>query len=123
MNCERRHFATTLDELAALHGQPCLGQRPPFHTRARVYSTDPDPFLVDLMSIRRDLAAQYVNQDWSFDLRVLLVRGGEIVEAYLFPWSVIADSNADWGHTIDAERYRATIPDDVQPEHLSHDAG
>lgn len=112
-----------LDELSTLHGLPSLGQKSPFHTCVRVYSTDSDPFRVDLMSIRRDLATHYVNQDCSFDLRVLMVRDGEVVDAYLFPWSVFAIPDADWNHSINAERYRTAIPEDIKPEHLRHEQG
>ena len=112
-----------LDELATLHRLPSLGQKSPFHTCVRVYSTDSDPLLVDLVAIRRDLATHYVNQDCSFDLRVLMVSNGEVVDAYLFPWSIFADQNANWSHSISAERYRIAIPEDIKPEHLSHEQG
>lgn len=111
-----------LDELAALHGLPPLGQMPPFHTCVRVYSTDSDPLLVDPMAIQRDLAARYVKQDCSFDLRLLMVKDGEVVEAYLFPWFVFAGKNAGWNRSINAARYRTAIPDDIKPEHLHHNA-
>lgn len=112
-----------LDELAALHGLPSLGQKSPFHTCVRMYSTDFDPLLVDLMEIRRNLATHYVNQDCSFDLRVLMVSDDEVVDAYLFPWSVFADPNADWRHSVNADRYRTPIPEDIKPEHLHHEQG
>lgn len=112
-----------LDELDALHGLPSLGQKPPFHTCVRVYFAGSDPFLVDLMSIRSDLASIYVNQDCSFDLRVLMVKKDEVVNAYLFPWSLFAVPNADWSHTINAQDYRTVIPDDIKSEHLRYDAG
>lgn len=112
-----------LDELLALHGLPSLGQKPPFHTRVRVYLTGSDPLLVDLNSIRSDLAARYVNQDCSFDLRILMVRDGEVFDAYLFPWSLFAVPSNDWRHTVNAQQYRITIPDDIKPEHLRNDVG
>lgn len=107
-----------LDELAALHGLPPLGQKPPFHTCVRVYLTGADPLLVDLTSIRSDLATTYVNHDCSFDLRVLMVRGSEVIDAYFFPWSVLAVPSADWRCTTNALRYRTSIPDDIEPGHL-----
>jgi hypothetical protein len=112
-----------LDELAALHGLPSLGQRSPFHTCVRVYSTDSEPLLVDPMVIRSDLARHYLNQDCSFDLRVLMVRDSKVVDAYLFPWSACAKSNADWSQSIDAERYRTAIPEEIKPEHLCIEQG
>jgi hypothetical protein len=112
-----------LDELVMLHGLPSLGQKPPFHTRVRVYLTGTDPLLVDVVSIRSDLLARYVNQDCSFDLRILMVRNGEVVDAYLFPWTLFAVPNADWSHTINSQQYRTAIPDDIKPEHLRYDAG
>lgn len=112
-----------LDELAALHRLPLLGQKPPFHTCVRVYLSGSDPLLIDLMSIRSDLAARYVNQDCSFDLRVLMVRDENVVEAYLFPWSVCAGQGADWNRIINVQRYRTAIPEDIQIEHLRTNVG
>jgi len=74
-----------LDELVALHRLPLLGQQHPYHMRVRLYSTDSNPLHVDPTSIQSDLAARYVNQDCSFDLRVLIVSDGGVVDAYLFP--------------------------------------
>lgn len=118
-----RTLRHNLDELVALHGLPSLGQKPPFHTRVRVYLTGSDPLFVDLMSIRSDLAARYVNQDCSFDLRILMVRDGGVFDAFLFPWSLFADPNADWRRTINAQQYRTAVPDDIKPEHLRNAAG
>ncbi len=110
-----------LDELAVLHGLPLLGQRPPFHTCVRVFSTDSDLHLIDQMAILRDLNMRYVNHDCSFDLRVLIVRAGEVVDAYFFPWSVFADQDTGWIYSINAEKYRVAVPDEIKPEHLRHD--
>ena len=107
-----------LDVLSALHGLPQLGVKPPFHTCVRVYSPDLDPLLVDLTAIRRDLVAHYVNQDCSFDLRVLMVRDAKVVEAYFFPWNTFSDPNIDWRQSISAQQFRAVIPDDITSEHL-----
>lgn len=112
-----------LDELVVLHGLPLLGQKRPFHTCVRVYLLCSDPLNVDPMTIRSDLAARYVDQDCSFDLRVLIVKGGEVVDAYLFPWAVVAVENSDWRQGIDAQHYRTAIPDDIKPEHLGNGAG
>lgn len=112
-----------LDELVALHGLPALGQKHPFHTRVRVYLMDSDPLHVDPMAIRSDLATTYVNQDCSFDLRIILVKDGEAVDAYLFPWALFAVPSSDWSKRIDAQQYRIAIPDDIKLEHLRNDAG
>lgn len=107
-----------LDELLAFHGLPFMGQKPPFHTRVRVYLPGSDPFLVDLMSIRSALATRYVGQDCSFDLRILMVRDGEVSDAFLFPWFLFAVPNVDWCRTIDVQEYRTAVPGDIKPEHL-----
>lgn len=107
-----------LDELVSLHGLPPLGQKRPFHTHVRVYLKGFDPLDVDPMTIRSDLAAAYVDQDCSFELRVLLVKDGEVVEAYLFPWAVVAVEGSGWRQGIDPQHYRTAIPDDIKPEHL-----
>ncbi|AFL72225.1 hypothetical protein Thivi_0149 [Thiocystis violascens DSM 198] len=108
-----------LDELAALHGLPSLNQRPPFHTCVRVYLTGSDPLLADLMLMRSDLAAKYADQDLSFDLRVLIVKKGEVVDAYLFPWSVCGSQGTEWwSRIINIHEYKTAIPEDIQREHL-----
>ncbi|MVW76560.1 hypothetical protein [Pseudomonas xionganensis] len=107
-----------LDELAPLHGLPLLGQKQPFHTRVRVYLEGDDPFDFDPIAIQRDLAERYVNQDCSFDLRVLMVRDGEVVEAYLFPDTLVATADTDWPQGVDAQQYKTKVPDDINPEHL-----
>jgi hypothetical protein len=114
-----------LDELATLHGLRLLGQRPPFHTQVRVYSTDADPLHVDPdpPAIHSDLSARHVNQDCSFDLRVLMVRDGAVVDAYLFPWPLFSALSPDWSRGINADQYRSAIPNDIRPEHLRGGAG
>lgn len=113
----------SLDQLAALHGLPSLGQSTPFHTCVRVYSTDSNPVVVDVVTIRMDLATRYLNNDCSFDLRVLMVADGEVLDAYLFPWPICADANVDWPHSINVEQYRIAIPMDIKREHLCCEQG
>ena len=112
-----------LDELVALHGLPLLGQKRPFHARVRVYLEGFDPLDVDPMAIRSDLAAKYVDQDCSFELRILMVKDGEVIGAYLLPWTVVALEKPDWREGIDAQHYRIAIPDDIKPEHLLNSIG
>ncbi|MEF8767703.1 hypothetical protein [Candidatus Accumulibacter contiguus] len=112
-----------LDELAMLHALPPLGQKRPFHTCVRLYLTSSDPLRFDPMTIREDLAARYVDQDCSFDLRILMVRGSEVAEAYLLPWALFAVEGAEWKQRIDLQQYRTVIPSDIQPEHLRSGAG
>lgn len=107
-----------LDELVTLHGLPLLGQERPFHTCVRVYLESSDPFDVDPMLIQGDLATRYIDQDCSFDLRVLIVKGSDVVDAYLFPWALVGTASSNWRQGIDAQHYRTTIPDDINPEHL-----
>lgn len=113
-----RTLRHNLDELVALHGKPQLGQQFPFHTQVRVYSTDSKPFHIDPTAIAADLAAHYVNQDCSFDLRVLLIRDGTVVDVYLFPWALFSNLSSSWGNGIDPEQYRTAIPEDINPGHL-----
>ncbi len=107
-----------LDELALLHGLPTLGQKSPFHTCVRMYLTGYDPLLVDLKAIRCDLTERYKNQDYSFDLRVLMISENKIIDAYLFPWSICKIQSSDWSNSINAQQYKVTIPDDIDPKHL-----
>lgn len=107
-----------LDGLVALHALPLLGQKRPFHTTVRVYSADPDPLHIDAAAIRADLDARYIDQDCSFDLRVLIVRASAVVEAYLFPWSLIVENGPDWICGIKVEKFSTVIPHDIKAEHL-----
>ncbi len=107
-----------LDQILALHGLPSLGQKTPIHACVRVYSTESSPLHVDLMEIQSDLSKRYLNQDLSFDLRVLIVNSGNVVDCYLFPWSLLAANNFCWGTLNDIARYKSSIPDDVDLSHL-----
>lgn len=109
-----------LDELGALHELPSLNQLRPFHVCVRVYTTNPDPLLIDISAIRENIAAQYPNNDCSFDLRVLVVSEAGVGDAFYFPCAVFSDANADWTLNTNAERYRDAIPNDIKPEHLCH---
>lgn len=109
----------SLDELAPLHGLPLLGQLQPLHTCVRVYLNGTDPFDIDPIAIRNDLVARYAAQDCSFDLRVLMVRDSKVIDAYLFPWSLVATASTDWCQGTDAQQYKIEIPDDINPEHFS----
>lgn len=112
-----------LDELVMFHHLPLLGQKAPFHTCVRVYSTASDPFQVDLETIQRDLAVKYADQDYSFDLRILLVKNNAVVDAYLFPSALFASTGSDWSNSIDAHQYRTPIPGDINPQHLQNNSG
>jgi hypothetical protein len=94
-----------------------------FGSAFNVYLTSSDPLRFDPMTIREDLAARYVDQDCSFDLRILMVRGSEVAEAYLLPWALFAVEGAEWKQRIDLQQYRTVIPSDIQPEHLRSGAG
>lgn len=107
-----------LDELQRLHGQPVLGQKSPFHTRVRIFSESANPFDVDARGIHIEMAARYVNRDCSFDLRVLVVSGGNVVDAYFFPWNCISNENAPWSKGLDANGFRCDIPEDIDLSHL-----
>lgn len=108
-----------LDELVTLHGLPVLGQKRPFHTQVRVYLEGSDPLDVDPVAIRSDLCGKYLEQDCSFDLRVLMVKSGKVVEAYFFPWAVVSVANSGVWQKINAKDYRADIPDDINPDHIA----
>ncbi len=107
-----------LDELATLHGFHTLSQRSPFRICVRVYSNGSDPFDIDPRTICDELSTRYPNEDCSFDLRIIMVKGGKAVAAYLFPWTLIATGSSSWGRGLDRQRFRTEIPNDIRPEHL-----
>jgi hypothetical protein len=107
-----------LDELGALHGYPALNQKTPFYTTVRVFSEAPDPREVDLPRIRQDLAAHYADRDCMFDVRVLLVNGGEVADAFMFPWDLVRAGGAGIATLQHLESYRVQKPEDVREKHI-----
>ncbi|RTT13491.1 hypothetical protein DY954_07595 [Pseudomonas aeruginosa] len=108
-----------LDGLLSLHELPLLGQKRPFHTRVRLYRSGSDPFNFDPAEILDGLAEKNPDQDCSFDVRILLVDGGQVVKAYFFPWSIIAPLRANWHHGIDSQKYIVELPDDIDSTHVA----
>lgn len=106
-----------LDELASIHQEPTLGQRQPFFTTVREFSVDADPRSVNPAVIRNDLAGRYPNQDCMFDLRVLTVKNGGVVNAFLFPWALLETGGSEWGNGINPKTYSTPIPNDMDPRH------
>jgi hypothetical protein len=105
-----------LDNLANFHGFPLLGQLQPYYPTVRVFSLNENPRSVDLVAICNDLAKQNPNNDCLFDLRVLTVREGAVVDAFLFPWPIIQNG---WSGSVNPETYRVAIPQDIDSKHLS----
>ncbi len=113
-----------LDSLVSLHGFPSLGQRQLFYPTVHVYSTDSEPRTVDLTAIWIYLAKYYSGYDYMFDLRVLTVKGGVVVDAFLFPWALLENGGSKWGSSINSDAYRIPIPNDIKPEYYEGgDAG
>jgi hypothetical protein len=105
------------DNLANLHGFQSLGQPQPFYPTVRVFSADPDHWTVDPVAIRIDLTNHYTCNDCIFDLRILVVKEGTVVDSFLFPWAVLENGNSKWSNNINPDVYRTPIPDDIKPEH------
>lgn len=108
-----------LDQLGPLHGLAPMGQKRPHHVRARVYLQGADPSAFDLDLIRKELAERYVDNDCSFDLRLLMVADNKVSSAYLIPWEKLETAGPNCaGRIDDLERYRTEIPDGIQEEHF-----
>jgi len=103
----------SLDELAELHGMPLLGQKQPYRTTVRVYSADATPLSVDIRKVRKDIEVRYPQHACVFDVRVLRVHDGDVVDAFLFPWAVLDELPA----LKDANQYRVEVPKDIVAEH------
>lgn len=110
-----------LDSLGALHGFPQMHQAQPCWPTVRIYSTCTNPFQIDLVKIHSELTSHRPNNDCLFNLRVLIVEGGIVADAYLFPWCLLAGKGADWWQGLNVEHYRCAIPTDIAPEHLHSD--
>jgi hypothetical protein len=108
-----------LDKLAHLHQRGLLGQMEPYKTTVRVFMPSDSPLQVDVAKVRQDLAMRYPDHSPVFDLRILGVREGVVIEAYMFP-SEVLDQLAN---IADASQYRVTPPQDLDPRHYSASTG
>lgn len=112
-----------LDGHSALHGLGPLGQKEPYYPTVRVFSTAADPRQVDIAAIRSDLAAHYPNNDCMFDLRVLMVMSGTVVDAFLFPWAVVRNGDSSGLGLLNFGGYRVPRPDDIKVKDIEMGAG
>jgi hypothetical protein len=101
------------DNLLHLHGCAQLGQSRPFSPTVRVYRSRAELHTIDLQKIRSDLAAHYANVDCMFALRIVVVEGPAVTDAFLLPWPTVRNG-IPLGHL---EPYRVPLPEDVNPEH------
>ena len=108
-----------LDSLTRLHGLPSLEQRAPFYPTVRVYTTNPEPSTISLSAIRSDIKKRFSNNDCMFDLRVLIVKEGAVVDAFLFPWVLLENERFKWDNISSLEEYQISIPDDIELKHLA----
>jgi hypothetical protein len=107
------------DNLVHLHGCAAMGQKRPFSPTVRVYCSQAGLPTIDIRAIQNDLATRYANDDCMFDLRILVVEGDAVTDAFLLPWSTIQT-----GVPLERlEPYRVSIPDDVNVEHYRPSAG
>jgi hypothetical protein len=112
-----RSIRYDLDQLSPFHGCGYLGQLQPLHSRVRVYTASQDPLAELPADPVSDINQRFVGRDNSFDLRVIQVRDGVVVGAYLFPWRVLA-TGPDWKRKIDSSAYQVAIPTDIHPGDL-----
>lgn len=105
-----------LDFLEVFHGQPSLHQMEPRHQTVRVHTRHSNPFSVDLSAISADLANHQPNADHMFDLRILPMDNGAVVDAFLFPWTVLKSMQTSWSDGLDVESFRVPMPNDLNAE-------
>ena len=115
---KKRAVKHDLDELQTLHGLGTMGQKHPTHVGVRVYSDARNAVLVDIPLLRNSVFGLYQNQDCSFDIRLLLVDDGKVVEAYHLPWSIISETEKSFRYIDELQQYEIPIPDDIEPEHI-----
>ncbi|CAK8714043.1 MAG: hypothetical protein CDV28_12013 [Candidatus Electronema aureum] len=115
-----RTLRHNLDCLTRLHGLSSLGQRQPICQTVRAYSTNPDPTVIKptLAAILSAIKNHHPDNDCMFDLRVLTVGEGKVVDAFLFPWKLFENKDDRWGSNVKINDYRIQIPSDVDPKHL-----
>ena len=121
-----KRLRRALDELANLHGLPCLGQLPPGFLTVRVYAADEEPTRCNLEAIRRDVAAKRAGQDIIFDLRIIVIsvisRDGPRATAYLIPWDRMQKFGPQLSNTrAELEPYAVATPADVNASEIAHD--
>lgn len=115
---KKRALKHDLDELQMLHGLGTMGQKRPTHVGVRVYSDVWNSVLVDIPQLRNSVFALYQNQDCSFDIRLLLVDDGKVVEAYRLPWSIVSETEKSFRYLDELQQYEIPIPDDIELEHI-----
>lgn len=106
-----------LDNLTDIHHLPPLGQLLPYYPTVRVFVAASDSLTVNLEQIHNDLSSHYPNNDCMFDLRVVIVREGIAVDAFLFPWSLIRKADQKWS-LRSPKQYRVAIPEDIDKKYL-----
>jgi len=81
---KRMRFAC--DQLAGLHGIVSLGQQSPVFSPVRLYHVEAEPLVVDLDALRDAVRARHANQDAVFDLCLVTLHEGAMVDAMRLLW-------------------------------------
>lgn len=115
---KERHLRYDLDVLSNLHNLESLDQPLPYHTRVRAYRHRTLQQPIDTRMIMKDLASNYRDVDISFDLRIMLVDDGQIIDAYLLPWEIVSNLRKQIDNIEDYHDFRDVIPIDSKPEHF-----
>jgi hypothetical protein len=105
----------SLDELAAFHECPLLGQLEPGFVTVRVYAREGDPLRLDLDRIRADIAVKRSNRDAMFQVRVVSVAAaGSNATAYLLPWNSLKNRTGVMElQPNELAPHLGTLPDDL----------
>ena len=101
--------ALACDELVSLHSLPSLCQLQPVFTTVRAYLDEREPLIVDLEDLRVTVQVNYPHQDVVFDLRLVTVLDGEMVDALWLPWNQLQVSSLSISST-DRVAIRVALP-------------
>jgi hypothetical protein len=111
----------TLDELAALHRLPSLGQPAPVMKNVRIYRLDAEEIEIDLVPIRAEALRRATQQDVVFRLRVVVVhKDGHHAEAFLVPFEELQGLSLRLSGA-DRARFSATLPDGVNAMEIARE--
>lgn len=112
-----------LDQINNLHGLPLLDQKRPMYSTVRIYWPYENPIEIDFDRIQNDISNYDSTIDCLFNVRIVRIKDGHPVDAYLFPWKLVREINSNELDTNELQKYICEIPSMIKDEHISSAVG
>jgi len=106
-----------LDDLALLHRQPSLNQKPPYFLTVRGYVISKDTITIDVERLHRDVRAKLPRYDVVFDFRLIAIEPDSgLAKSYLLPWDILSQKRTGCIECSIHElvQYETDLPDDFE---------